>query len=197
MYKKTHIVLHHTATPQGSLQEIIGGINQAHKRRKFPQSNLGYNIGYHFVIDFFGKVLRTRNDGEIGAHCREQRMNYRSIGISLIGNFQTHRVSHMQQIALTQLLDDLIRKHNIPKEYIKYHGQFKSTKCCGKYLIEKLPELIDCVYKEGTVSRLGWQEAARQWAKTNGVITDFDAAPFNKKQVVWLAEVLRKLKNLN
>jgi len=70
------VIIHCTATPTGQ-HVTIGDINNWHNARGFG------NCGYHYVIDYDGKVLNGRPEDEQGAHC--QGHNARSIGIAYIG----------------------------------------------------------------------------------------------------------------
>lgn len=193
---KTHIVIHHSATPTESIKDLIKGINSAHKGRLFPLSELGYYVGYHYMIDFFGDVMQTRNDHEVGAHCREQKMNYVGIGICLLGNFNISKPTNDQVAKLIETLTYLCTKHKIPVENIKYHGEFKATACCGENLIKTMSYIKNAVNDRLHETKKDWKDIAKEWAMDNGVITKWDNLPFTEEQAVWLAEVLRKFKNL-
>ena len=193
---KTHIVIHHSATPVESIKDTIKGVNSAHKNRGFPKSELGYHVGYHYMIDFFGNAVQTRMDHEIGAHCREQKMNYKSIGICLIGNFVISKPTNDQIEKLIETLTYLCTKYKIPVENIKYHGEFKPTACCGKNLINSMSYIKNAVKDRLHEKQKDWKDVAKEWAMDNGVITKWENLPFTEEQTIWLAEVLRKFKNL-
>ena len=91
--QRTNIVLHHSATDQLPVESVLDGINNSHKKRGFPKGSMNLYVGYHYLIDLNGRVLQTRDDSDIGAHCREQKMNYKSLGICLIGNFEEHHLN--------------------------------------------------------------------------------------------------------
>lgn len=131
------IVVHHTDSSRD--KTTIAAINSWHQKRwpKF-KSELGYFIGYHFVITGDGKITRTRNDHEEGAHTETaDYMNLKSIGICLTGNFENEQPSDAQLSSLENLITELKTTYQqITDDHVSYHGAFDDTKCCGKNLIE-------------------------------------------------------------
>lgn len=128
-----YIVIHHSATDEGNALCF----NEGHKKRGFYRG-----LGYHFVIDngTLGKA-----DGQIevsprwlkqeaGAHCKASKMNYRSIGICLVGNFNVDKVSSRQMKSLVYLVKRLESYYHIPPKHIVGHGQVRGarTDCPGK-----------------------------------------------------------------
>ncbi|MFA5270878.1 MAG: N-acetylmuramoyl-L-alanine amidase [Candidatus Omnitrophota bacterium] len=130
--KWKYIIIHHSATDEGSSLYF----DRYHLRRGWE------GIGYHFVIDNGSK---GKQDGQIevsprwlkqknGAHCNADNMNKRSIGICLVGNFNTEFVSTKQLDALVYLTDKLRKYYKIPFNRIMGHGQVRGakTECPGK-----------------------------------------------------------------
>lgn len=132
--KWKYIIIHHSATDIGSALQFF----EAHKKRGF-----WHGLGYHFVIDngTYDKV-----DGQIeisprwikqqdGAHCKASRMNYKGIGICLVGNFSEEGVSKQQMDSLIYLVDSLKKYYKIPTRNIMGHGRVPRarTECPGKY----------------------------------------------------------------
>ena len=191
------IVVHHTVTDQDVLiEETVDSINQSHKNRGFPQSKVtGLYVGYHYVIDAQGKVKRTRGDAEVGAHCKADNKNFEALGIAVIGDFEEDVLTKQQRAALQALLKDKVVNYSIPRDKITYHGQHKSTQCCGHNLIMALPEILDDVY-ENAESLGEWEKEALKWNKEMGIITKPKTAPFNIKQVAWFGEVFKKSKEI-
>jgi len=130
-----YIVLHHTATDQGS----VDSIHETHLKKKDKNGNPWQGIGYHFVIGN-GEGM---GDGEIeptfrwrqqlaGAHAGVNEYNQQGIGIVLVGNFETHHPTPAQMHAVKRLVSTLSRKFAIANENIVGHGDVKATECPGQ-----------------------------------------------------------------
>jgi hypothetical protein len=98
-------IVHHTAgtnnyTP-AQAAAIVRGIEVYH-----VEGNGWNDIGYNFLVDRFGTVYEGRAGGMtrnvIGAHA--EGFNTGSVGVALIGNFQTAQPTVVQQDALVKLL---------------------------------------------------------------------------------------------
>jgi hypothetical protein len=98
-------LVHHTATTNGyscaRSASIVRGIEVYHVKGN------GWNdIGYNFLVDACGQVFEGRYGGiernVVGAH--SQGFNTGSVGVALIGNFQSAAPSKAQQDALVKLL---------------------------------------------------------------------------------------------
>lgn len=156
----THVVVHHTA-----------GTNYADpSTNNWPASVLGIwryhamslgwcDIGYHYLIDpngviYEGRYTGVRDDGNVidGAHALGY--NRATIGISLMGNFQTVEPSAAAVLALDNLLSWIGSSKNIQfntEQYYAYksrmlntivgHRDVGSTSCPGDFLYAKLPEI--------------------------------------------------------
>lgn len=132
----TSIVIHHTASPRGSVESI----HEAHSKRKDKAGNAWLGIGYHFVIgngDGMG-------DGEIeptfrwreqlhGAHAGVDEYNQHGIGIVLVGNFEEGPPSAAQLAAVKRLVGALRAEYGIPADRVVGHRDVKATACPGKF----------------------------------------------------------------
>jgi len=149
--KPKKIIVHHTA--DASNQEQFQKINEYHKQKWGAQSQLGYYVGYHYLIEKNGVVVQTRIEEEEGVHCQGQ--NCDSIGIAVAGNFDIQMPTANQVVSLCKLIDYLIKKWQIPPNDIFPHRKFKPTSCYGlklsdewageqyrHYLLETLVHLI-------------------------------------------------------
>jgi N-acetyl-anhydromuramyl-L-alanine amidase AmpD len=126
--KKKFIILHHSATL--SSRTTFEAINNYHKQKWDLKSALGFYIGYHYFINAQGKIYQGRKDEEVGAHCREEKKNYDSIGICLAGNFDKEAPSRAQLESLKKLTAELIIKHKIIKNNLKFHRDYATHKTC-------------------------------------------------------------------
>jgi N-acetyl-anhydromuramyl-L-alanine amidase AmpD len=129
-----YIIIHHSGTEEGSALQF----HRWHLHKGWDKG-----VGYHFVID--NGLGGEKQDGQIestprwikqedGAHCKAGEMNPRAIGICLVGNFDTDRVSRKQMESLVYLVNKLRRNYNIPLDRIIGHGKVHgaSTHCPGK-----------------------------------------------------------------
>lgn len=132
------IIVHHSADV--SADDQLMKINEYHKQREFPESELGYFVGYHYVINKAGRLTQTRNDWEEGAHCRG--LNFSSIGICLEGNFDIELPTEEQENTLGELLLRLCGLHNLDVTDIYPHRAFSVTNCYGKKLHSAYAGLI-------------------------------------------------------
>lgn len=131
--KWDYIIIHHSATDVGNALSF----DYVHsKKRRWK------GLGYHFVID---NGTSGKKDGHIevsprwihqenGAHCKVDSMNYKGIGVCLVGNFNEDRVTPKQMESLIFLVNTLKDYYQIPDSHILGHGQVKgaSTDCPGK-----------------------------------------------------------------
>lgn len=122
------IIIHCSATPEGkhfSVDDIRGW----HKARGFV------DVGYHFVITLDGDVQTGRPIENVGAHCTQQRMNHRSVGICYIGGYaadgKTPKDTRTpaQKNALRSLVARLRKQYDIPENRVFGHRDFAPKAC--------------------------------------------------------------------
>lgn len=125
------IIVHHSFTPKDiAANQAENSFNTTHKNRSFPQSSLGWFVGYHFVIYGDGQLRQYRQDSEIGAHTKEQSMNFQSLGICLSGNFDVELPNQIQVDVLKQLLESKTAQFSITPGNIYPHRKFATYKSC-------------------------------------------------------------------
>jgi N-acetyl-anhydromuramyl-L-alanine amidase AmpD len=124
-----YIIIHHSATTQGDAETF----RRAHRAKGWR------DIGYHYVIgngtySGDGEVETGRPENESGAHCSADGMNFKSIGICLVGNFDIDKPTPAQMEALEKLCRDIMERHKIPASRVLGHGEVKgaATNCPGK-----------------------------------------------------------------
>ena len=128
------IVIHHSGTTSGSVK----GMDEYHRGTRHMENGLAY----HFVIG----NGRGMKDGEIaignrwmkqlhGGHLASEKQNESSIGICLVGNFDTGWVSRKQRESLTALVLYLMDRCKLDPDDVKTHSQINvvPTRCPGKH----------------------------------------------------------------
>ncbi|GEM_PF-1388149 len=147
MGSPTRITIHHTAmetpkTPEEATQQI-----RLIQRNQIQKKGWG-DIGYHFLIDPWGRIFEGRQLKFQGAHAGDNKTNKHNIGICLQGNFQEGQAgaSHptpaqiraMQ--ALVWVLSDTFR---IPPSQVFSHQEIRPTAtfCPGTWLIPEIQKL--------------------------------------------------------
>ena len=123
------IVVHHTAS---AADITVEDIHQMHL------GNGWAGIGYHVIIYPDGTAHEGRPIDCIGAHCYEY--NSHSIGVNLVGNFESYPPTDAQVETLRQALRWLLDKYG-PIE-IGGHREWNATACPGGFLADLLPEII-------------------------------------------------------
>ena len=143
------IVVHHSAGWGGTFEEI---------RNLHVKGNGWSDIGYHAIItngkDIGGKLssdaplgmlFRGRPEQTPGAHCRGS--NRSSLGVCVIGNFETMPANNEQTQTLTYLLREWCQRYNLPCDtsvivgHKEVHGHH-SNSCPGINLFLQLPRII-------------------------------------------------------
>jgi hypothetical protein len=137
---KTRIVVHHTAFFVSDEEKKLKGkasweATVAHVRKaQFLHKHIkGWKeIGYHYIIDWNGRILEGRELTRLGAHV--EKHNTGSIGVVLLGDFSNQRPTDRQSATLKSLLEYLTARFDIPRQHITGHYEMKSTACPGTYL---------------------------------------------------------------
>ncbi len=143
--KPQRIIWHHSAIASNTSQLV--GINDYHRARGFPQSTLGYWVGYHYLIEPNGAVVRCRAEDEIGAHDAGENIN--SLGICLAGNFDDATPSDAQAMAFARLIKDIRTRWPIPLTRIEPHRWDDQTNCPGLMLPDNYA-IENYLAREGT-----------------------------------------------
>ena len=119
-----YIIIHHSAISREQNNAQFDAIVRYHKQ-------LGWgNVGYHRIIEPSGQIRQGRAFNEIGAHCKEQGMNYQSLGICLTGNFDSEKPTNQQIFALRDELKARADQFKIPAKNILFHRDLARYKSC-------------------------------------------------------------------
>lgn len=133
---KEYIVLHHSATPDGTLRDF-DAIRREHLSRGYR------DIGYHWVVEKVNEklvALPGRPEWDTGAHCPGR--NYDGIGICIIGNFQETRPDPEIYPFVADLCRQIMLRH--PIKEIGGHREYAATACPGQYFdVERVRELVE------------------------------------------------------
>jgi len=127
------LVVHHSATPRN--QTTVESI------RRYHIENRGFwEIGYHYIVDKDGNLVKGRPEEFIGAHCGggSPANNFNSLGICVIGNFEEEKPTEKQLQTLFSFLDEKLRELKLDRSKVLGHCENKSTLCPGKYLMEEI-----------------------------------------------------------
>jgi N-acetyl-anhydromuramyl-L-alanine amidase AmpD len=129
-----HIVIHHTATPAATPR----GIDRFHREQRHMENGMAY----HFLIG----NGHGMGDGEIyigerwkkqiqGGHLASEQLNMSSIGICLVGNFESKPPTDKQMKSLEALLRKLRQQTGLTVASVTTHRSIhpRHTSCPGKY----------------------------------------------------------------
>lgn len=89
-------------------------------------------IAYHYLISKDGRILQTLKDKYVGWHAGDWRINCRSIGICILGDYKDKSPSEKQ----VQSVDKIIRKYGIKRKDILGHREINpKTICPGDFFL--------------------------------------------------------------
>jgi len=128
-----YIVLHHSLTADGQV------VNWQAIRRYHVVERGWREIGYHYGIEKIGdryEVLVGRLMNRSGAHCREDYMNSRSLGICLVGDFDRAPPPAEQWIAALDLVRSLMDTLLIQTANVIGHREVAAYKSCPGRLFD-------------------------------------------------------------
>ena len=120
------VILHHTATKRMKKYDVEWC-------RDLHLGKGWYDIGYHFYIEYDGKIKLGRELHKTGAHCLGQ--NVQAIGIAFVGGLDSDgedavTITDTQRRSVAWLLKELREKsgRELP---IYSHNHFRDTFCPG------------------------------------------------------------------
>ncbi len=127
-------VIHHSVTPiDQEHDKTLKSFNRTHAMRMAGQPNGGTewpSISYHYSIFQDGKVYLTRQLDKVGWHASKYNINATSVGICLVGNFDTDTLPSAMNDSLISLLRKL--KATYPTMVKVYaHREFAPKSCPG------------------------------------------------------------------
>ena len=99
------------------------------KNFEWPWKDIGYHFGIEKVLDQY-KVFIGRPLSEIGAHCSQNEMNKKAIGVCLIGSFDLQPPCKEQLNLAVQLAKEINQHFNLKPENHFFHRDFCKYKSC-------------------------------------------------------------------
>lgn len=95
-------------------------------------------LGYQYAIHKDGEIWKGRPEHYHGAHVSQQNINFKSIGICLVGNFDATLPTKEQEDSLKKLILDLQTRYGklpiVPHRY--FLGTPPTKSCYGKLLAD-------------------------------------------------------------
>ena len=114
------------ATERNRVADELNTILVFHRKRNYG------DIGYHFLIDYAGRVWEGRSLRHEGAHVSGQ--NLANIGVVLLGNFEVQRPCEKQLTTLRRIVKTLCGHYGIPPNKVYGHRDLSPSACPGKNL---------------------------------------------------------------
>ena len=133
------ITLHHVGkyanfdVTRKSVVRDLDGIITDHMDRNYG------DIGYHFVVDYSGRLWEARSLAYEGAHVAGQ--NDRNIGIVCMGNFDLQRPSEEQLTTVEQITTVLKEHYGIQHRNVYGHRDLGHSACPGDSLYANVLKL--------------------------------------------------------
>lgn len=171
MPRWSHVVVHHSWTGDTQLPDSVairrfhtayreGGniITEAEYYEKKEAGAGGLvrpwkDIGYHWMIETLSDgnpwLLQGRSMMMPGAHCVEQGMNRKGIGVCVIGNFDKAPPPEKMFEKAADHVAWLCRMYRIPVDNVHGHREFSSYKSCPgekfemDYFRERVTDYLD------------------------------------------------------
>jgi hypothetical protein len=126
MNKPEYIIIHHSLTKDRKVVDW-----QA--IRKYHMDKGWNNVGYHYGIELVNEIpeiLIGRFENQAGAHCKQQGMNRKSLGVMICGNFDEEHPIESVWIRALQLVRFLKFDYEISSSKIVGHNYFADYKSC-------------------------------------------------------------------
>jgi hypothetical protein len=157
----THIVCHHDVWPGGTMKDI-------HRDHKM---NNGYRgAGYHARFPAGGGIELGRSYGMIGGHCKQDKMNYRSIGLVWEGNLDVTNMTAEQFKDSTKFLAEYLKLTGQELDKVLPHNHFANKSCPGKnFPMLKIKRRVQEILDQEGDKAAPWAEEAQKFVMSKMV----------------------------
>ncbi|TVQ31505.1 MAG: hypothetical protein EA376_09215 [Phycisphaeraceae bacterium] len=126
------ITVHHDGMPPVSLQSQSDVASRIDRIRSAHQGQGWGDIGYHFVVDPFGRVWQGRPLEFQGAHVRAE--NEGNLGVLVLGNFEQQTPTGQALSTLDRFVIAQMRRFNVGVSRVLTHRELGPTACPGRTL---------------------------------------------------------------
>ncbi len=148
----TNIVIHHTAIEEQN-EDWKKGVRDVWR---FHSQDRGWqDIGYNYLIDPDGNIYEGRFGGEFVTAGHTYLHNVGTVGISMLGNYESRELSNEAKSSLNELLDYLMKRYkldpnSIYRDYensyslgLTGHRDWTVTACPGANVYSELDDIRD------------------------------------------------------
>jgi hypothetical protein len=133
------LTIHHSGstkavhTIKNAVIHDLDGVLTSHRQRRYG------DIGYHFIIDYAGRVWEGRSHAFQGAHVLGE--NEGNLAVMLLGNFDKQKPSEQQLVSMYKTIHALRKQYAIPSKSVYGHRDLGASACPGKNVYSHILKL--------------------------------------------------------
>ena len=172
------VIAHHDVWPGGTMEDI----HHNHKIHKLYRGT-----GYHVRFPAAGGIELGRPYGSVGGHCKQDHMNFRSIGAVYEGNLDKTRPTEAQLRDSSKFFAELFKLNGMVPEDIDPHNKYAVKTCPGtlfdltevKERIQRIKEIESDIPDE-------WAIEAQVWNMAKGISDGTRPHDDTRRQETWV-----------
>ena len=128
--RKTHIMIHHSATRDS--ETVSWGAIRRYHIETMGWKDIGYHLGVELVGDHY-EVMLGRDLEANGAHCYQDGMNVKALGVCFVGNFDKVAPPSEMLVFAARKLRPIMKRLSIPANStnVVRHGAYAPKTCPG------------------------------------------------------------------